>query len=246
MTNMHGSDERTADGWPLVVVFSGAGISAESGIRTFRDSGGLWEEYRIEEVATPQAWDADPERVLHFYDLRRAQVLQASPNVAHRAIAALEKNFKVEVVTQNIDDLHERAGSSSVLHLHGEIRKARSTRDPKLVQPIAGDTLPWGAKCPLGSQLRPHIVWFGEEVPLLPEAAALVARADVLIVVGTSLQVYPAAGLVHHAPHGCRTYLVDPGPVETPIRGMVHLQEPATTGIPALAASLMREFGITG
>ncbi|HMC96494.1 MAG TPA: Sir2 family NAD-dependent protein deacetylase, partial [Flavobacteriales bacterium] len=183
-----------------VVVFTGAGVSAESGLRTFRDSDGLWEEYRIEEVATPEAWSHDPVKVLRFYDMRREQVLAAEPNAAHQAIARLQEYFDVQVITQNIDDLHERAGSARVMHLHGEILKARSTVDPTLVMPMNGPSLRLGDRCPLGSQLRPHIVWFGEEVPLLPMAAAMIAQADRLIVVGTSLAVYPAAGLIHYAP----------------------------------------------
>lgn len=222
-----------------LVVFTGAGVSAESGLRTFRDSDGLWEEYRIEEVATPEAWRADPRKVLHFYDLRRAQVLAASPNAAHRAIAELEAHFEVQVVTQNIDDLHERAGSSKVLHLHGEIRLARSTADPSLVVPVNGASLAWGDRCSLGSQLRPHIVWFGEEVPLLPRAAEHVAQADVLLVVGTSLQVYPAAGLLQFAPAGCPVYLVDPGNVAVRRAGVQHLRRTASEGVPWLAARLV-------
>jgi NAD-dependent deacetylase len=229
-----------------IVVFSGAGVSAESGIRTFRDSGGLWEEYRIEDVATPEAWARDPKRVLHFYDLRREQVLKAEPNDAHQCIARLEEYFDVEVVTQNIDDLHERAGSSAVIHLHGEIRKARSTKDARIVLPITGTTLPWGAKCPLGSQLRPHIVWFGEEVPLLHLAAHRVAQADILIVVGTSLQVYPAAGLVRSTRPGCRIYVVDPDNVEHHMPGAVYITAAEGTGIPALAEALIKEYGISG
>jgi NAD-dependent deacetylase len=221
-----------------LVVFSGAGVSAESGLRTFRDSDGLWEEYRIEDVATPQAWQRDPALVLRFYDLRREQVLQAAPNAAHRAIAALEGHFHVQVVTQNIDDLHERAGSKRVLHLHGEIRKARSTADPTVVVPVNGPSLRLGDRCPLGSQLRPHIVWFGEEVPLLPDAAALVAQADVLLVVGTSLQVYPAAGLIHYAPRQCRIYLVDPAEVEIHRAGVEHIKRTASEGVPWLAERL--------
>lgn len=223
-----------------IVFFTGAGVSAESGIRTFRDSDGLWEEYRIEEVATPQAFARDPALVLHFYDLRRAQVLQAEPNEAHRAIAELEKDFEVHVVTQNIDDLHERAGSTRVLHLHGEIRKARSTADPSLVLPINGPSLKVGDRCPKGSQLRPHIVWFGEEVPLLPVAAAIVEHADVLVVVGSSLQVYPAAGLVHHAPPGCPVHLVDPGEVQLAGARFTHWKEKASLGVPKLA-KILRE-----
>jgi NAD-dependent deacetylase len=222
-----------------IVFFTGAGVSAESGLRTFRDSDGLWEEYRIEDVATPQAFARDPALVLHFYDLRREQVLKAEPNAAHRAIAELEHHFQVQVVTQNIDDLHERAGSTQVLHLHGEIRKARSTKDPRLVTAINGPHLSMGDRCALGSQLRPHIVWFGEEVPLLSNAAAIVEQADVLVVVGSSLQVYPAAGLVHHAPLNCPIHVVDPGDVGTGLKRVIHWNEKASTGVPRLASQLL-------
>lgn len=226
-----------------LVFFTGAGVSAESGLRTFRDSDGLWEEYRVEDVATPQAFARDPGLVLHFYNLRREQVLKAVPNPAHKAIAELERHFDVRVVTQNIDDLHERAGSSHVLHLHGEIRKARSTRDPRLVTPINGPHLSLGDRCAMGSQLRPHIVWFGEEVPLLSEAAAIVEGADVLVVVGSSLQVYPAAGLIHHARRGCPIHVVDPGPVGTGIKRVTHWNEKASLGVPKLADRLLAEYG---
>jgi NAD-dependent deacetylase len=228
-----------------VVVFSGAGISAESGLRTFRDSDGLWEEYRIEDVATPEAWARDPRLVLRFYDLRRAQVLAARPNAAHLAIAALEQHCAVEVVTQNIDDLHERAGSSRVLHLHGEITKARSSGDPTHVQHIQGAELPFGALCPKGHQLRPHIVWFGEEVPLLADAAAIVAQADVLLVVGTSLQVWPAAGLVHAAPRHARVVLVDPRPMATGLSGVHIVQATASEGVPAVLKEMLEEGGLS-
>ena len=225
-----------------IVIFSGAGVSAESGLRTFRDADGLWEEYPIEEVATPQAWNRDPRKVLHFYDLRREQVIAAQPNAAHLAIARLEEHFHVDVVTQNIDDLHERAGSSHVLHLHGEILKARSTIDPSLVLPVNGPSLPWGELCPLGSQLRPHIVWFGEEVPLLSEAAALIHQADRLIVVGTSLNVYPAAGLLHLLRSTAHLHVVDPGELSLPARPFQHIKQKASAGIPALAFQLIGEI----
>lgn len=226
---------------PNIVFFTGAGISAESGLRTFRDSDGLWEEYRIEDVATPEAFARDPALVLHFYNLRRAQVLAAEPNAAHRAIAALEQHFAVDVVTQNIDDLHERAGSSRVLHLHGEIRKARSTKDPRLITPINGPNLSLGDRCALGSQLRPHIVWFGEAVPMLEPAADIISRADILVVVGSSLQVYPAAGLVHYAPAHCAIHLVDPNAVMRPAPRVRHWKEKASSGVPELADLLLRE-----
>jgi len=224
-----------------VVVFSGAGISAESGIRTFRDAGGLWEEYPIQEVATPEAWAKDPERVLHFYDLRREAIIKAAPNAAHAAIARLETAFDVTVITQNIDDLHERAGSTCVLHLHGEIMKARSTADPSLVTVINGTSLKLGDRSKLGSQLRPHIVWFGEEVPMIPAAARIVSRADRLIIVGTSLGVYPAAGLVQVAPPRCEIVLVDPDEVHVPRTGVRHIKGSASKGVPQLADQWLSE-----
>lgn len=222
-----------------IVVFSGAGVSAESGLRTFRDSDGLWEQYPLEEVATPEGWARDPAKVLHFYDLRREQVRAARPNPAHLAIAGLEQHFDVDVVTQNIDDLHERAGSSSVLHLHGEVLLARSTADPTVLVPVNGPSLKLGDRCPLGSQLRPHVVWFGEEVPLMAEAAKRVSRADVLIVVGTSLNVYPAAGLVQLAPAHCEVHVVDPQAAALRTAPNVTLwNEKASLGVPRLAARL--------
>ena len=225
-----------------LVAFTGAGVSAESGISTFRDQGGLWEKFPIEEVATPDAWRRDPRKVLNFYDMRREQILKAQPNEAHLAIARLEEHFEVDVVTQNIDDLHERAGSTRVLHLHGEILKARSTIDPELIVPINGPTLSYGSKCPKGSQLRPHIVWFGEEVPQLPEAAAIIMKADILMIIGTSLNVYPAAGLVHYAPSECRTFLIDPNEVASPAREVLHVKRTASEGVPALAAELVADL----
>ncbi|MBV6403339.1 MAG: NAD-dependent deacylase [Flavobacteriales bacterium] len=224
-----------------IVVLTGAGVSAESGLRTFRDGDGLWEEHRVEDVATPQAWARDPALVLRFYDQRRAQVLAAAPNPAHRAIARLEQAHEVHVVTQNIDDLHERAGSSRVMHLHGEILLARSTADPRLVTPVNGPTLKLGDRCALGSQLRPHIVWFGEAVPLIEAAADLVARADRLVIVGTSLQVYPAAGLVHHLPQGRPMHLIDPSDVPLRAPYLEHIKQKASIGMPMLASRLLDE-----
>jgi NAD-dependent deacetylase len=223
-----------------IIILTGAGVSAESGLKTFRDSDGLWESYRVEDVATPEAWERDPQLVLRFYDERRAQVLKAEPNAAHRAIAQLENGHDVEVITQNIDDLHERAGSTRVLHLHGEILKARSTADPLLIVPVNGPSLPWGARCKLGSQLRPHIVWFGEPVPLIEEAAARVATADRVIIVGTSLQVYPAAGLVHYARAGVPVHLIDPRPALSGRASLEVIHEKASTGMPMLADRLLK------
>jgi NAD-dependent deacetylase len=195
-----------------IIVFSGAGMSAESGIGTFRDSGGLWEQYRIEEVATPDAWRADPEKVQQFYNMRRRQIIDAQPNRAHQMIVTLEKSYEVTVVTQNIDDLHERAGSEHVIHLHGNIRYSKSSgpNAEKAYYPIDGWELKLTDKCPDGYTLRPHVVWFGESVPVYEHAAAIMEEADILIVVGTSLNVYPAAGLIHFASHAKKKYLIDP------------------------------------
>ncbi len=224
-----------------VVVFTGAGVSAESGLRTFRGSDGLWEDHRIEDVATPAAWERDPELVLRFYDARRAQVLDAQPNAAHRAIAAFERGFDVQVITQNIDDLHERGGSTKVLHLHGEILLARSTRDPRLVTRINGPSLRLGDRCALGSQLRPHIVWFGEPVPLFEVAAKAMGRADRVVIVGTSLQVHPAAGLIQFAPAHAPVHVVDPAGTRLRSPRLEVINEMASVGLPALADRLLRE-----
>jgi NAD-dependent deacetylase len=193
-----------------LVVLTGAGMSAESGIPTFRGADGLWENHRIEEVATPEAWRRDPHLVLRFYNERRKKLLECEPNEGHHILKRLENHFDVQIITQNIDDLHERAGSSKILHLHGELRKARSTVNPDLVYPVEGWELRWGDRCERGSQLRPHIVWFGEAVPLIEPAIEMVRAADTVVVVGTSLQVYPAAGLIHEAPVTSKKYLIDP------------------------------------
>lgn len=223
-----------------VVVLSGAGISAESGIKTFRDHGGLWEGYRIDQVATPEAWRRDPQLVLDFYNERRRALLGASPNTAHLAIVELEREYEVCVITQNVDDLHERAGSSRVLHLHGELTKSRSTRHPELVYSIDGPDLLMGQTCERGSQLRPHIVWFGEAVPELENAARIVRQADVVIVVGSSLVVYPAAGLILEAPRGAKKYVVDPKKPELPESlELTFIEEKATTGVRRVVDSLL-------
>ncbi len=195
-----------------IVILSGAGISAESGIQTFRDSNGLWENYAIEDVATPQAWKKDSELVQRFYNQRRRQVMEAEPNAAHLYFAALEKDHQVTIVTQNIDDLHERAGSTNVIHLHGNIRQAKSSGpDPdKKFYEIEGSDIEMGSLCEDGFQLRPHVVWFGEEVPEISRAADICKTADYLVIVGTSLQVYPAAGLAHIAPPDSVKFLIDP------------------------------------
>ncbi len=223
-----------------VVVLSGAGLSAASGLKTFRDNGGLWESHRIEDVATPEAWEADRALVLRFYNDRRRALLAAEPNAGHRTIANWEREFDVSVVTQNVDDLHERAGSTRVLHLHGELRKARSTRDPARVVPVEGWELREGDLCELGSQLRPHIVWFGESVDLMPEAERLVESADAVVVVGTSLQVYPAAGLLWSAPQESLKILVDPRPAEV-FRTVEVVAATAEEGLP-LVTERLRAF----
>lgn len=193
-----------------LVVFTGAGMSAESGIPTFRGGDGLWENHRIEDVATPGAWQRNPSQVQEFYNQRRKKILESQPNRGHHILAAMEATFDVHIITQNIDDLHERAGSTYVLHLHGEITKSRSTAPPYTIYPIHGWQLDAGSRCPKGAPLRPHIVWFGEEVPLMEEALRITSAADLFAVVGTSLQVYPAASLVHEVSRGVPMYVVDP------------------------------------
>lgn len=226
---------------PKLVVFTGAGISAESGIRTFRDSDGLWEEYRIEEVATPQAWEKNKSLVLDFYNKRRKQVLGAEPNAAHFALAELEKKYDVHVITQNIDNLHERAGSKKILHLHGEIMKSRSTVDPTLIYPIQGPDLNLGDTCEKGSQLRPHIVWFGELVPAMEMAYCIAEEAELFLVIGTSLAVYPAAGILDFAPTAIPKYLIDPADVSvTRVRNLTVIKDKAGTGVPKLVAELLK------
>jgi NAD-dependent deacetylase len=214
-----------------LVVLSGAGISAESGIKTFREMGGLWEEYDVMEVASPQAWEKNPELVMRFYNERRKKLLEAEPNKGHKGIVELEKNFDVHIITQNVDDLHERAGSKNILHLHGELKKARSTYDSSLIYDIKGWELKIGDLCEKGYQLRPHIVWFGEAVPAIAEAAEICEQADILVVVGTSLNVYPAAGLIDYAPTGIPIYLIDPNDVNTSSNKITFIKEKGSIGI---------------
>jgi NAD-dependent deacetylase len=192
-----------------IVIFSGAGMSAESGISTFRDTGGLWERYKIEDVATPEAFARNPTLVLDFYNRRRRQIAEVSPNAAHLAAARLQEKFETVIITQNIDDLHERAGASQVIHLHGEITKARSSTDPDYVVDIGYKDIHLGDLCPTGGQLRPHIVWFGEEVPMMDAAVSIISNCDILITVGTSLKVYPAAGLIYSVSPSCKHYYID-------------------------------------
>ncbi len=227
---------------PKLVVFTGAGVSAESGIRTFRDSDGLWEEYSIEEVATPGAWQKNKQLVLDFYNKRRHQILQAQPNQAHIALADLERKYDVQIITQNIDDLHERAGSKKVLHLHGEIMKSRSTLDPSLIYTITGPNLNLGETCEKGSQLRPHIVWFGELVPAMEMACYHAEKAELFMVIGTSLGVYPAAGIVDYVPVQVPKFLIDPANVNTShIKNLTVIKEKAGKGVSKLVSELLRE-----
>ncbi|MCH8549258.1 MAG: NAD-dependent deacylase [Balneolaceae bacterium] len=226
-----------------VVVLTGAGISADSGLSTFRDSGGLWEGYNIEEVATIDAWYSNRELLLDFYNIRRKQSAEAKPNAAHYAVADLEEKFDVTVVTQNVDSLHERAGSTNVVHLHGRLDEARSENDPDIVINIGGDPIKAGDKASDGTQLRPNIVWFGEPVPMIERGAEAVSRADLFIVVGTSLVVYPAASLVDYAPRGIDQYIVDPARPELfSFNNWTHIQKRAAEGMPELTEKLLKQF----
>ena len=223
-----------------IVVFTGAGMSAESGIRTFRDTNGLWEEYRIEDVATPEAWQRNKALVLKFYNERLKQVISAKPNKGHLVLAELQNHYDLQIITQNVDDLHERAGSKKVLHLHGEIRKMRSSVDEELVYPIKKQEIKLGELCEKGSQLRPHIVWFGEMVPEMDNAINLISQADIVITVGTSLLVYPAAGLINYATPNAIKYLVDPGSFEDSVlKNVKHIQKVASLGLEELQKSLL-------
>jgi NAD-dependent deacetylase len=223
-----------------LVVLTGAGISAESGIRTFRDSDGLWEGYEVTEVATPRGWRKDPKLVLDFYNMRRRDALKAEPNAGHLGLAELERDFDVHIITQNIDDLHERAGSTSVMHLHGEIFKMRSDKNEELVYPIREDILV-GHRAEDGAQLRPHIVWFEEPVPMIERAVPLVRSADIFVVVGTSLVVYPAAGLVDLARPGIPKFIVDKRiPPVSGVDDLVRIELPASTGVQELRRQLAR------
>jgi len=223
-----------------IVVLTGAGISAESGISTFRDSDGLWEHYRVEDVATHEAYERNPELVLNFYNERRRQLFAAQPNEAHRQLVRLEEKYDVCIVTQNIDDLHERAGSTNVLHLHGELTKGRSDRNPNLIVEVGKRDIKLGDLAPDGTQLRPHIVWFGEAVPNIEPAAALCEKADIFVVVGTSMAVYPAAGLIHYVQSGVPCYVVDPK--EVPVsRKVTFIKEVATKGVTQLVNQLLNE-----
>lgn len=223
-----------------IVVLTGAGISAESGIQTFRDADGLWEGHDVMAVASPEGWRRNPALVLDFYNQRRAQLHNVQPNAAHHALADLEQAYNVMVITQNVDDLHERAGSTRILHLHGELCKVRSTQDPNLVYDWDKDVTEMD-KCALGSQLRPHIVWFGEAVPAIETAIRLCEVADILIIVGTSMQVYPAAGLVDYVPEEATKYYVDPRPAVVNVPHLQVIEDKATIGVRNLVDQLLAE-----
>ena len=215
-----------------LVIFSGAGVSAESGLKTFRDAGGLWEEFKIEDVATPEAWAKDPALVNNFYNLRRKQVMEALPNEAHKIIATLSNTFNIKIITQNIDDLHERAGSKDVLHLHGEIMKVRSSVDEKLISKLNKWEVKMGDRCEKGSQLRPHIVWFGEMVPEMDNAILIAEKADLFVVIGTSLNVYPAAGILNYVPQTALKWLIDPGEFNLDyVANLKHIKAVASEGM---------------
>jgi len=230
-----------------IVVLTGAGMSAESGIATFRDSGGLWEQYRIEDVATPEAFRRDPKLVLDFYNMRRKESLKAEPNKGHIGIAEMQDDYNVTVITQNVDNLHEKAGSRNVIHLHGELMKCCSSNDNDLVYDMDADNpeIHIGDKAEDGSQLRPYIVWFGEAVPKMVEAEKIVRKADVLVVVGTSLNVYPAAGLLHYAADNVAVYLIDPNEVQVSKHGVHFIRKGASEGVAELRKLLKERFDLT-
>ena len=221
-----------------VVVLTGAGISAESGIKTFRDADGLWEGHDVMEVATPMGWEKNQELVLDFYNQRRRQLREVEPNAGHLALKELEKQYDVHIITQNVDDLHERAGSKNVIHLHGELKKVRSTFDENLVLDWEGDLNP-GDFCEHNHQLRPHVVWFGEGVPMMQKAMEITSEADILMIIGTSMQVYPAAGLIDFAPSEAPIYFIDPKPAVEPAANLKVIAENASEGVPKVVNQLL-------
>ncbi len=227
-----------------IVVFTGAGMSADSGLATFRDADGLWANYRIEEVCTPEALARNRARVIEFYNTRRRELFEKAPNAGHRALVDLEQHFDVRIVTQNVDNLHEQAGSSHILHLHGELMKLRSERNPDLIVPIEGWEQPLDAKAPDGALLRPHIVFFGESVPMFDRATQIAAQADIAVVIGTSLAVYPAASLVHYLKPEVPVYLVDPGNPDTRLvrNPLTHIRKRAAKGVPELVRLLEEKY----
>lgn len=219
-----------------LVVLTGAGMSAESGLSTFRDSGGLWEQYKIEDVATPEAWSKNASLVHRFYNLRRQQLIQSQPNAGHLGLVELEQYFDIQIITQNVDNLHERAGSKAVLHLHGELMQMRSTGPDETVYDVSPDKLNYSTTdlCPNGYPLRPHIVWFGEMVPAMDVAVEMVQKADILVIIGTSMQVYPAAGLIRYAGRQVPVFLIDPGEVSVGFRSVNHIKKGASEGVKIL------------
>ena len=223
-----------------IVILTGAGMSAESGIKTFRDDNGLWEGHDVMEVASPQGWEKNQQLVLDFYNKRRRQLKEVEPNAAHKALVKLEEKYKVEIITQNVDDLHERAGSSNVTHLHGELFKVRSTFDEHLILDWKDD-LHLGDFCEHNHQLRPHVVWFGEQVPMLEVAVELVEKADMLIIIGTSMQVYPAASLMHYAPENTPVYFIDPKPSIDSSKTIEVIAEKASVGVSNLVEKLLQD-----
>lgn len=229
-----------------LVVLTGAGISAESGLKTFRDSDGLWEGYNIQDVATPEAWEYNPVMVQQFYNERRKSVLEAKPNAAHYALARLEEQFNVTIITQNIDDLHERAGSTKVVHLHGIITRSQSSINPALTYPIDGWEIRMDEVCELGSPLRAHVVWFGEDVPMIEPAARICAGADLFMLIGSSLAVYPAAGLIAYVNREVPKYIIDPRIPDTRVSGpVIKIQEKATVGVTTLVDELLKDNSAT-
>lgn len=223
-----------------IVILTGAGMSAESGIATFRDAGGLWDKYPVEQVATPEGFAANPALVLEFYNIRRKELLGVKPNAGHLGLADLERDFEVHIITQNVDNLHEQAGSTHVLHLHGELMKVRSTGDESRIYELSAEhpEIHVGDLCENGFQLRPHIVWFGEAVPMIEEAARITEQADIFVIIGTSMNVYPAAGLLNYVNPAVPVYLIDPKEVHTHRRGIHHIQKGASEGVKELAAHL--------
>jgi len=226
-----------------LVVLTGSGISRESGIKTFRETGGLWETYNVTEVASPEGWARDKEMVLRFYNERRTQLKEAKPNAGHTGLVELEEYFDVHIITQNVDNLHERAGSKKILHLHGLLTHVRSTVEPELVYDIGYKEINLGDKCEKGHQLRPHIVWFGEAVPAIEEAADITGTADIFAVIGTSLVVYPAAGLIDYVPRGCPIFVVDPNEISAPsFYNIEFIKEKAGKGVRILKEKLLKEY----
>ena len=225
-----------------LVVLTGAGISAESGIRTFRDSNGLWEEYDVMQVASIEGWHADPQLVLRFYNDRRRQLRDAQPNQGHLALAQAQEHYDVHIITQNVDNLHESAGSQRVLHLHGELTKVRSTKHPELIYDIGYRDIGWGDTCERGAQLRPHIVWFGEAVPAMEEAVQIAQQADIFAVVGTSMAVYPAASLIYYVPEQCPKFLIDPNEVDVRVPHLTVIKAPASTGVPRMMELIEQHY----